>query len=133
MSKYKETLQNEKEQRLDELILSAKRTLDEIAPLQVYLNMIKGQIKDIFNELDIDEYKSAKRVKEETILLRLDDFVNYNTDLQKYATVVVDRADTLSNMYRNNIDYKVAERLLDTAIDKSKEKVRLDERITIKI
>lgn len=130
MSKYKETLQNEKEQRLDELILSAKRTLDEIAPLQVYLNMIKGQIKDIFDELDIDEYKSAKRVKEETVFLRLEDF---SKDLQKYATVIIDRADTLSNMYRNNIDYKIAERLLDTAIDHSKEKVKIDERITIKI
>lgn len=130
MSRYKETLQNEKEQRLDELILSAKRTLDEIAPLQVYLNMIKGQIKDIFDELDIDEYKSAKRVKEETIFSRLEDF---DENLQKYATVIVDRKETLSNMYRNNIDYKIAERLLDTAIDHSKEKVKIDERITIKI
>lgn len=130
MSKYKDTLQNEKEQRLDELILSAKKTLDEIAPLQVYLNMIKGQIKDIFDELGIDEYKSAKRVKEETVFLRLEDF---KKDLHKYATVILDRVDTLANMYRDNVDYKIAERLVDTAIDHSKEKVKIDERITIKI
>jgi len=133
MSKYKESLNEEKLIRLDELILSAKRTMDEIAPLEAYLNIIKGQIKEVMHELDIDEYKSATLDKHEKKIIRLNDFVNYNSDLTKNSLAILEEQETLSNMYRNNIDYTLAKRILEEGIQRSLEKVILDERISIKI
>ena len=133
MSKYKETLLNEKEIRLDELILSAKRTIDELAPLEAYLNIIKGQIKELMNELNIDEYKSAKLNTGKKKIVRLNDFINFNSDLKKFGLVTVEEQETLSNMYKNNIDYTLAKRILEEGIERSLNKVILDERISIKI
>jgi hypothetical protein len=133
LSKYKETLVNEKEIRLDELILSAKRTMDELAPLEAYLNIIKGQIKELMNELNIDEYKSAKLNTGKKKIVRLNDFINFNSDLKKFGLVTVEEQETLSNMYKNNIDYTLAKRILEEGIERSLNKVILDERISIKI
>jgi len=133
LSKYKETLLNEKEIRLDELILSAKRTIDELAPLEAYLNIIKGQIKELMNELNIDEYKSAKLNTGKKKIVRLNDFINFNSDLKKFGLVTVEEQETLSNMYKNNIDYTLAKRILEEGIERSLNKVILDERISIKI
>jgi len=133
MSRYKENLTEEKQIRLDELILSAKRTMDEIAPLEAYLNIIKGQIKEVMDELNIDEYKSAKVDKNEKKIIRLNDFVNFNKDIAQYGLAIIDEQETLSNMYRNNIDYTLAKRILEEGIKRSLDKVILDERISIKI
>ena len=107
--------------------------MDELAPLEAYLNIIKGQIKELMNELNIDEYKSAKLNTGKKKIVRLNDFINFNSDLKKFGLVTVEEQETLSNMYKNNIDYTLAKRILEEGIERSLNKVILDERISIKI
>lgn len=132
MSKYKENIKSEKEQRLDELIDSAKRTMDEIAPLQSYLNMVKGQIKDIMKELDIDNFKSVNLKVETKKIIDLEKLSQFKS-VMPYAIGSVDEPLTLSFMYKQQIDYKIAKRLLETAIKETTIEEYTDERLTIKI
>lgn len=132
MSKYKDTLKDEKEIRLDELIESAKRTMDEIAPLESYLNMIKGQIKDIMKEIGVDNFKDATLITENKKLIDLEKFSNRKSVIP-YAVGYIDEQVSLSIMYKYNIDYKIAKKLLAMAIKDTTIEEYTDERIKIKI
>lgn len=119
-SKYDVSLKEKKEEELKDLIRIAKDTEDEILPLQTYLNMIKGQIKDIMKELN---YVTFKDVTYKSYYEPIIDFNKMSSDFPKiikYAVGNIDREKTLGYMYRDNVDYSVAKRTLEKAIDKTK-------------
>lgn len=130
MSKYKGNIQSEKEERLKELVSSAKRTLDEIAPLETYLNAIKGQISELMDELDLSEGEGVKRVVDTDTLIDFEK-LSQHKEVFKYVVGNVDETTTLSLMYKDHIDYTVSKRLLEKAINNSSIRMTHNERIEI--
>lgn len=130
MSKYKENRTSERENNLRELILSVRRTQDELNPLQVYLNTLKGQISEIMDELDITEFEGVKKIVEQDKLVDLEKLSSYG-EIFKYAVGNVDEKTTLSLMYKDHIDYTVAKRLLEKAITESSIQITYDEQIKV--
>ena len=130
MSKYKENLKSEKENSLRELILSVRRTQDAINPLQVYLNSLEGQISDIMDELDINEFEGIKRFAESEQLVDIEKLSKHK-EVFKYVVGHIDEKTTLSLMYKDHIDFTVAKRLLEKAINQSTIRNTVNEKIEI--
>ncbi len=119
MSKFdaeKETLfKNE----LDDLLRRWHKIHDQYLLLDNQKKMVESAMLDMLKQLKTNEYKKIKRVVYTTEKVGLEDFNSFE-DVIPFAIAEIDKSTTLRNMYSGGIDYKVAERRLEHAIEKSK-------------
>ena len=132
MSRYKESLNDEKLKEVDDLVNIAKRLEDEILTLQAQLDMTKTKIKEIMDELDIDEHGKVRIIRESEIQTDLLELYENHKSVANYAVGTVDQKNTLSYMYASQIDFKVAKRMLEKAIEDTKIKEVQREYVKIK-
>ncbi len=132
MSKYDQKASEEKRRQLKELVRTYKKTQDEILPLQTYLNVLEGQIKDIVKELKEEKFDGVELIQEYDTYVDLIDLYEKHKDVFKHAIAKIDEKSTLSYMYENNIDFRIAKQKLEKAIQDTKIKEGYHERIKIK-
>lgn len=132
LSRYKESLNDEKLKEVDDLVNIAKRLEDEILTLQAQLDMTKTKIKEIMSELNVDEHGKVRIIRESEIQTDLLELYKNHKSVANYAVGTVDQNNTLSYMYEDHIDFKVAKRMLEKAIEDTKIKEVQREYVKIK-
>ena len=82
------------------------------------------------DELDINEFEGIKRIVESDKLVDIEK-LSSNKELSKYLVGRIDEKTTLSLMYKDHIDFTVAKRLLEKAINQSIIQHNVNEKIEI--